>query len=148
MTEVEFWSRFQLFFLWGLEAWRLPPLLITGLASLTSLVLSLFRSPEIKSHWRTSYWLIFTQLSFYPLAIAVGVLFQAASTPPFDQSRSNSLGEHILDAITLLSLGMASFWVYRMKGLRWLAGSLVVLEEVIVLGALFVAGMSVTGDWL
>jgi hypothetical protein len=35
-----------------------------------------------------------------------------------------------------------------MKGFRWFAGSLMALMEVPVLGALFVAGMSVTGDWL
>jgi hypothetical protein len=148
MNHAEFWSRFQLFFLWGLQAWRIPPLLITGLASMTSLIFSLFRSPELKRRWRASYWLIFTQLAFYPLAIAVGVLYPAVSTSPFDRYRSNSHGEHILDALTLLSLGMASFWVYRMKGLRWLACSLVALQEVAIWGALFIAGMSVSGDWV
>jgi hypothetical protein len=126
----------------------LPPLLIIGLFSLGSLAICIFRRSQIRSHWHASYWFIFTQLLFYPLAIAVGVLFPAASTSPFAQSRSNSAGEHLLDALTLLSLVTASFWVYRMKGLRWLAGSLAVLQEVVVWGALLIAGMSVTGDWL
>jgi hypothetical protein len=147
MSDPEFWSRFQLYFLWGLEAWMLPPLLIIGLASLTSLVLSL-RSHEVRKRWRTSYWFVLTQLVFFPLAIAVGASFPASSTSPLEPRRPNLLGEHILDALTLLSLGMALFWIYRMKGLRWLATSLVILEEVLVWGALFIAGMSVSGDWI
>jgi hypothetical protein len=43
---------------------------------------------------------------------------------------------------------MGAFWVYKMKGLRWFAVSLVGLLEVIILSASFVAGMSVSGDWL
>ena len=125
----------------------LPPLLIIGLASLTSLVLSL-RSPGIKSRWCTSYWFVFSQLLFFPLVIAVGALFPATGASPFDHPKSNPLGYYCLYALTLLSLGMAFFWVYRMKGLRWLASSLMVLEEVVIYGALFIASMSVSGDWL
>jgi hypothetical protein len=35
-----------------------------------------------------------------------------------------------------------------MKGLRWFAVSVVALLEIILMGAFFVAGMAVTGDWL
>jgi hypothetical protein len=35
-----------------------------------------------------------------------------------------------------------------MKGFRWYATSLMALMELPIIGALFVAGMSVTGDWL
>jgi hypothetical protein len=35
-----------------------------------------------------------------------------------------------------------------MKGLRWLAVSLVILQETLIWGALFVAGMLVSGDWI
>jgi hypothetical protein len=35
-----------------------------------------------------------------------------------------------------------------MKGFRWYATSLMVLVEVLTWGALFVAGMSVSGDWI
>ena len=147
MGDPAFWGRFRVYSLWGLEAWMLPPLLIVGLASLASLLLSL-RSNKVKSCWRTSYWLVFTQLLFFPLVIAVGALFPAARTSPFGRPMSNPFGYHCLDALTLLSLGMALFWVYHLKGLRWLAISLVVLEEVVIYGALFIAGMSVSGDWL
>ena len=42
----------------------------------------------------------------------------------------------------------ACLWIYRLKGLRWLAASLLLLQGALVIGASFIAGMSVTGDWL
>ena len=35
-----------------------------------------------------------------------------------------------------------------MKGFRWFAASLMALVEVITFAAIFVAGMSISGDWL
>jgi hypothetical protein len=35
-----------------------------------------------------------------------------------------------------------------MKGLRWLSASLLVLQQVMLIGAGLVAGMSASGDWL
>jgi hypothetical protein len=35
-----------------------------------------------------------------------------------------------------------------MKGFRWFAVSLMTIAEIITWGAIFIAGMSVTGDWL
>jgi hypothetical protein len=46
------------------------------------------------------------------------------------------------------SFASCVFWIWRMNGFRWFAASLMALMEVPVLGALFVAGMSVTGDFL
>jgi len=46
------------------------------------------------------------------------------------------------------SLASCGFWIWRMKGFRWYATSLMALAELVTWGALFVAGMSITGDWL
>jgi hypothetical protein len=35
-----------------------------------------------------------------------------------------------------------------MKGFRWYAASLMAMAQLITYGALFVAGMSISGDWL
>jgi hypothetical protein len=48
----------------------------------------------------------------------------------------------------MLSLALAAFWVFRMKGVRWFALCLVIMLQLILLGALFVAGMAISGDWL
>lgn len=149
MSASQFGGTFRTFFWWGMEAWTLPsPVLAVGLLSLGSVFLCIFRQRQMRAHWRASYWLIFTQLLFYPLIIAVGVGFQADTTGPIRAGHPNARGEHLLDVLTWASLVTGCFWVYRMKGFRWLAVSLVVLQEVMIFGAMFIAGMSVTGDWL
>jgi hypothetical protein len=143
-----FWNDFSLFFLWGMEAWTLPPFFILGLLSLASVVVAWFvRRAQIRADWRSSYWLVFTQLLFYPLAIVVGVAFRVDTNGP-RSPHPDPLGEHLLSAIVVASLVTAALWVYRMKGIRWLAGSLVLLQEIVLFGAFLVTRMSVTGDWI
>jgi hypothetical protein len=143
-----FWTKFQTQFAWGLDFWRIPPLLIVATICMLGVVVCLFRPSHVHANWRRSYWLVLTQLLFYPLAIAIGCAFQAKIHPPTEPLNPNRHGEHLLDALTITSLVTAAFWVYYMKGLRWLAVSLVILQETVIWGALFVAGMSVSGDWI
>jgi hypothetical protein len=143
-----FWVEFRTQFVWGLDFWRIPPLLIVATICVLGVVVCLFRPSYIRASWRRSYWLVWTQLLFYPLAVAVGAAFQAKIHPPTEPLNPNRLGEHLLDALTIASLVTAAFWVCYMKGLRWLAVSLVILQETVICGALFVAGMSVSGDWI
>jgi hypothetical protein len=75
------------------------------------------------------------------------VLFPAASSVRPDL-KQNVMGHRLLDGLFYLSVATSAFWVWRMRGLRWLAVSLLVLQQVILIGAGFVAGMSVSGDWL
>jgi hypothetical protein len=143
-----FWIEFRTQFAWGLDFWRIPPLMILAILSLLSVTACLFRPSHVHANWKRSYWLVSTQLLFYPLAIAIGSAFQARIHPPTEPLNPNRLGERLLDALTITSLVTAAFWVYYMKGLRWLAVSLVILQETVIWGALFVAGMSVSGDWI
>ena len=62
--------------------------------------------------------------------------------------RPNPAGETYLDVALYGSLASCAFWIWRMKGFRWSAAMLMAMLEVPVFGALFVAGMSVSGDWL
>jgi len=96
--------------------------------------------------WRGSYWLVFTQLLFVPATITVGVLFPAGGVMP--RLIPNVTGRWCLQALWYLSLAMGCFWVYRMRGVRWIAASLVALQEILILCAGFIVGMSVSGDWL
>ena len=52
------------------------------------------------------------------------------------------------DLLGLLSLGLGIYWVSRMKGLRWYAISLTLLQLWFLAGANFIAGMALTGKWL
>jgi hypothetical protein len=52
------------------------------------------------------------------------------------------------DLIDFASLILGGYWVWRMKGLRWFALSLVILQLWPLAAAGFIAAMSLTGTWL
>jgi len=149
MNEGHFWQAFQTFFVWGIEAWIIPPILIVGLIALLIMVaFYLFRRPRVGIHWRPAYWFVFTQLLFYPLIIGVAAGFQGVLRGPDQNPHANPTGDHLLNVLLYTSLATACFWIYLMKGLRWLALGLVVFQETLLYGALFIAGMAVSGDWI
>jgi hypothetical protein len=119
---------------------------MTGVC-IVGVVVAVVRQQLFRTHlWRPWYWLIFTQLLFFPAMVAVGVLFPAVSGRPHPQG--NVIGERLLDGLFYSSLATSGLWLWRMKGLRWLPASLLVLQQVMLIGAGLVAGMSVSGDWL
>ena len=146
MTAVEFAKQFFTYSLWSLEALALPPLLIISICAATSLAVAYSRQKHLmRELWRRSYWFVFTQLLFFPVVISLGVLYPA-SGPSFYTKVSTAT--RVTDVLSWMSVALAAFWVYRMKGFRWFACSLVVLLEVILLGAFVVSGMALSGDWL
>jgi hypothetical protein len=148
MNTAHFWQDFQLLFVWSLEFLALPPaLLLAGICAISAAVAFVRKHPLHTGLWRPSYWLIFTQLLFFPAMVAVGVLFPAVSSVR-PHLKENVMGHRLLDGLFYLSLATSAFWVWRMRGVRWLAVSLLLLQQVILSGAGFVTGMSVRGDWL
>jgi len=97
--------------------------------------------------WKRSHWLVSTQLLFFPIVISIGVLYPADG-PSYLRSTPNSTANHVCDFLGWLHWHWRLFWVYRMKGFRWFAVSVVTVLEMILMGAFFVAGMAITGDWL
>jgi hypothetical protein len=98
--------------------------------------------------WKPYHWLVLTQCLFFAAAIAVGVLGASPTTNPtipHHPSRTATLWLNVLDYSSLAS---CAFWIWRMKGFRWYGSSLMGLIELPTFAALFVAGMSITGDWL
>ena len=142
-----FWETFQRFSIWSLEFLTLPPVTIVAIACWTSLVSAcVWQRPLSKGKWHPSYWLILTQLLYFPVTVTIGVWFPASGAGPHREL--NVVGQRALDATFYLSLMTACFWVYRLKGLRWFAASAIACQQLLILGAGFIAGMSVTGDWL
>jgi len=148
METAHFSQNFQRLFLWSLQFLGVPPILLITAICLVGVVVAFVRQQPFQQRlWRPSYWLIFSQMLFFPAMDAVGVLFPAVSTVR-PHPKENVLGHRLLDALFYLSLAMSAFWVWRMRGLRWFAASLLLLQQVLLIGAGFVAGMSVSGDWL
>jgi hypothetical protein len=79
------------------------------------------------------------------VVISLGVLYPA-SGPNFYHAESTA--SRVCGLLGWLSLVTAGLWVYRMKGFRWFGFSLVLVLQVVLMGAFFVAGMAVSGDWL
>ena len=147
MNTAHFSENFQQFLLWSLQFLGFPPVLgIIGICLVAVVVAYAHQQPFRRHLWQPSYWLIFTQLLFFPAIIAVSVLFPAESVRP--HTAENVTGHRLLDGLFYLSLATSIFWVWRMKGLRWLAATLLLLQQILTIGAGFVAGMSVSGDWL
>ena len=147
MQFAEFIRVFLVYSQWSLEALLLPPTLIATIVLTGSLVAAFpSQKPSHDGLWRHHYWVVFSQLIFFPVVIVIGVLFRVVDPgPPY---HANVMGERLLDLCFLLSLATGCFWIYRMKRLRWLAASLVLLQEIPLLCAAFIAGMSVSGDWI
>lgn len=134
---------------WALEFMIVPPACIAFLLAATSFVWAGMKQQPFKTQrWKPYYWLVVTHLLFFGTAIAVGVLWANPITDPAIPHPAAPSAKLYLDALTYASLVSCGFWVWRMRGLRWYATSLMAMAELITWSALIVAGMSITGDWL
>jgi hypothetical protein len=92
------------------------------------------------------YWLALTHLLFFVAVIFIGVTYPAAGSPYAGRPLViHRRAEEALDILFYGSLVSCAFWIWRMKGFRWFAASLMVAMECPIIGVLFIAGMSVTG---
>jgi hypothetical protein len=147
MNGRSIWQQFVVYSTWSIEALIIPPVLILLIPLIVSTGLAILRErPWRTDAWHWSYWLALTQVIFFPLIVAVGVLFPAISSWPSPQS--NIAGERWLNCAFYGSLATGVYWIYRMKGLRWFAASLIGLQQLVLACAGFIVGMSVTGQWL
>ena len=149
MTPSHFAERFWTYSVWSLEfLFVIPRMLVIFLSATVSLFLALWKQRPFDSPlWKRSHWLVLTQLLFFPAVILIGVLYPADS-PSYLRSTPYSVANHVCNFLGWFSLALAAFWVYRMRGFRWFAVSVVTLLEMILAGAFFVTGMAITGDWL
>lgn len=147
MSFAHFVSQFRILAVWSLESlFHFPPFLTILAVACLSLALAAWKQRPYKNGlWKSSHWFVLTQLAYFPIAISLGVLYPASS-PSF--YHSESVANRACGLLGWLSLLTAAFWVYRMKGFRWFGLSLVAILQIVLLGAFFVAGMALSGDWL
>jgi hypothetical protein len=127
----------------------LPPLALLFTLSSVSLLWAAWRQRIfLAQRWKPQYWCVLLHALFFFALITVGVLCEAPLAGSRSSIRAGGLGNLWLNILIYSSFASCAFWVWRMRGLRWFAVSLVTLIEVPILGAAFIAGMSVTGDWL
>jgi hypothetical protein len=138
-------SAFWRYSLWALEFLVGPFrwISVAILASLLAAAVASFRRASAFSLEKNLYRLPFVLFVGCPLSIAIAVLFPAPSP-----SSPNHVGAFLLNALDLLALLLGVYFVYRAKGLRWFTAAIVVTALWLLLAAGFVAGMSVSGDWI
>lgn len=133
--------------LWALESMILPPLCIVFPRAVISLVWAWRRQEPIKKRlWRPVHSLVLSHLIFFAAIIFIGTLYPAEGEPSARIIHPGA--DKALEVLFYSSLVSCAFWIWRMKGFRWFAASLMAAIECPIVGALFIAGMSVTGDWL
>ena len=134
---------------WALEAMLIPRVLVAIVLTSTSLTLAAIKQRPFKRElWKPYPWLVLTHLLFFPAVIAAGVVWANPVTNPTVPHHAVEAGRRSLDLLWYASLASCAWWIWRMRGFRWFATSLMFLVEVPVFCGLFIAGMSVAGDWL
>jgi hypothetical protein len=143
-----FWANFRWLLMQSFSIVQLPIVrLIVALLLAGVMVSILWQKPFERGRWKRSYWLVFTQSVLTVAVVAVGVVFRASTNPPA-WPKVNPVGGRLLNILFFASLALGSLLVYRMKGVRWLGFCLIVLQQLFLLSAGFMASMSVSGDWL
>jgi hypothetical protein len=134
---------------WALEFIIIPPFFFAFVLAGISFVWAGQKQMPFQTHlWKSHHWFALTHMLFFAAAIVVGVVWANPELNPNLSHLANRSGELLLDVVTCGSLVSCVFWIWRMKGFRRYATSLMVLAELITFGAVCVAGMSVSGDWL
>jgi hypothetical protein len=113
------------------------------LIALSFATITTLRSPDARSRSVRLYLFPLLLLIAFPVTIAIGVLFAAPAL-----GHRNHVGYWLLNGVDFLAVLFAIYSIYRCKGIRWFAATAVVAELWVILGATFIAGMSVAGDWI
>jgi hypothetical protein len=133
---------------WALEAMLIPPVLVVVVLAMRSLILAATKQePFRRGLWKRYHWLVLTHLLFFPAAIASGIIWANPITNRTIPHQGIDAGQRWLDSLMYASFASCIWWIWRMRGFRWFAVSLMLLARVPVFCALFISGMSVSG-WL
>ena len=86
-----------------------------------------------------------------PVAVlAVGSIYQCESCSPSSvgQGVRHAWAAHLIDALLLVQIGAAVWLVSKAKGWRLMSSAIQALSLWCTVWASFLAGMSISGDWL
>ncbi|MBZ5723118.1 MAG: hypothetical protein LAO03_22490 [Acidobacteriia bacterium] len=145
-----FWSQFEWLLMQALSIVRVPLFGWIFLALVSGVFISAaLQNPFRSGRWKHHYFLVFTHALVFLAILSVGVLYRVPFPDPTKPLlKENAVADWTLNILFFLSIILSIFWVYRMRNLRWLAFFVVALQELFLLSALFVAGMSISGDWI
>ena len=120
--------------------WPVTVVLVAGVVATLAL-----KFPLLRSQFCSRYLLIFSPLAVTLLTLLWGALMHHPST---SQTPAPSWPSYVVLALLTVQILISIWVVWLMKGYRWFSAFTVMLEQWFGLACAFVAGMSVTGDWL
>ena len=120
--------------------WPVTVVLMAGVVTTLAL-----KFPLLNSQFRSRHLLIFSPLAVTLLILLWGSVMEYSNS---SQSLAPAWPSCVVLALLIVQ-ALVSIWVvWAMKGYRWFSAFTVALEQWFALACAFVAGMSVTGDWL
>jgi hypothetical protein len=141
-----FWSTYWRNAFLGLELGLLAPIpALLVWSSVISLAWSSKRERPLASPaWRNYYWLALTQSLFFPAFIWVSAI------APYDygHAKESPLAHRAIPILCFAALGLAVFWIFRMRGLRGFAASLMGVQLGITMGGFGVALLMTSGVFI
>ena len=142
------WTGFWRLFRWSLDFLFVGPMWLLTLALVANLGAALIRTWHLRHRqWNKEYWLVFAGLLFVPLTIAIGVVgWIDPSVVP--RPKPNAVAVWANNGLDIAFLLFGIYWIYRMKGLRWFAVAVMLMQLWLLFCAGFFAGMALSGDWL
>ena len=142
------WNGFWWLFRQGLEFLYVWPMSLVTFALGANLVAALYHKwPFHPERWKKEYWLTFLSLLFIPVSSVIGIVgwVDLGMVPP---PKPSAVLMWIDNGCFVASTMLGIFWIYRMKGLRWFALSIGLIQLWILMGVGFMTGMALTGHWL
>jgi hypothetical protein len=126
-------------------SWVAPAGWACLIAMIVAGVIFWWHKPYRKGLWKHSYWLVFTQIIFYPAIMAAGLFFQLE--PPFyvRNSTRQTTGFWITDCLFFISLALSIFWVWKIKGFRWYLFLFVAILQFYLCSAWLFTAFAITG---
>lgn len=104
-----------------------------------------WQKPYRKGLWKHSYWLVFTQLLFYPAIMATGWLFELESPSYLLNPKRQATGFWVIDSLIFISFVLNVFWIWRIKGFRWYILFFLAALQFLLCSAWLFAMFSMTG---
>jgi hypothetical protein len=145
---LHFFDTFRIYTWWSLEFLITPPYSFITIAIAINLVVSVFKQRPFKSHkWQRIMRLPFIVFLCFPATLTVAATGYV-NVRQVTLSDPNYWGLRVCDFLMLISLGAGAYWTFRLKGLRWFAASITLLQLGLLVGANIIAGMALTGDWI
>src|ERR1700682_2420571 len=144
---LTFFPAFVRYVIWSLEFLLVPPFCFATIGIVVSLVAAIkkqkpFSSSEVR---RDTLRIVAAQALIFIVTVSIAVVGYVDWT---NYHGPNERALNLEKALGAASIVLSIYWVIRIKGYRWYATSLSLLQLLVLAGANFVSGMSLTGTWL